>query len=241
MNIEIRSEADVAEHILSQEATPEAQPDPELPKGIVIVERHGAVLLGERNRSDKLVEWSQKQNPGTLFQQELPCGLMLAFYAQGSEPRMHIHFNPAKFHKLRQQAGEQSRFLVVSWGFAIEHWDGRTRVRLLAAGKPNSPIIWDSADDFCKHQEDADTNFLRGMICFSEKGPLFYSELPEEELSSLNNLAVIDTGKQHAAQRSNTVTVGEALAPKEATEQAPSLQQNCAAVFRKLRELGLSQ
>jgi len=168
-----------------------------------VTDRPGTPLLGERSRAEKLVDWSiEKAAVGTRYSKKFPCGLTLNFVADGTAPKMYIHWNPKCFKQFVARLGEFERLVLSCWGIAVESHKGKVSVKLLGAGTgvKDALVLWSDALDFCKEQAEQDVDFLTGMVRFAETGPIFLEEIAcQQELEEASALAVIRLPKRVSA------------------------------------------
>ena len=159
-----------------------------------IVERKNTPLLGKRERSDQLVNWSMSKPKGKRYIKEFPFGLKLVFISCGTEPRVHIHWNPQAFKTwLKSFGAAPKRMMLIEFGICVDYFDGQTKIRLLGAGGTEK-TLWNSKIPFCSEQEksSAAVNWLLGMVTLHETGPMFY-DVPETqaEIKCASALAIV--------------------------------------------------
>lgn len=164
---------------------------------IPVVDRRGIPLLGKEERAEQLVAWSERNAPGKRWTQDFAFGLRLSFVSEGSTPSMYMHWSPQKFRAWLDGLGSApERLCLVEYGISVEHYKGRTLVRLLGAGQTGQ-ILWDTNKSFCYQQsrpeEKSQVNWLLGLVVFSESGPQFLG-VPEaqSQLQNASALAIIE-------------------------------------------------
>jgi hypothetical protein len=181
----------------------------------LVVDRRGIPLLGREERAEELVEWSKKQRPSTRWIKDLACGLRLGFVSSGEEPKMYIHWNQQRFWRFMDGLGGlPERFFVTAYGICVEHYLGRTIVKLLGAGRTGQ-VLWDSLlNGFSRQQSlrgETEVNWLVGMVRFSQEGPLFHTQVESQhEVEEAAALAVV-TKKKKTTVSKKAKTVGDVL------------------------------
>lgn len=157
-------------------------------------ERKGTPLLGgtlDKNRAEKLIEWSKKKSSGASYNLKFSNGVSLDFVARGEEPRIYIRFNPRIFKELLSALGPLDRLVLSFFGLGMNWYKEHLTISLLTAKNPVT--LWDSEHDFVKKQGDANTSFLLGMVKLNDN-PEFYSEIEnQKELELVSALAVYDS------------------------------------------------
>ena len=159
---------------------------------IAIIERQDTTFLGKHQRAEELLKWSLKQQPGQRWIKKFSFGLRLGFVSDYAEPKTYIHWNQRDFKKFLANLGAQERFIINTYGICVEHHHGDTVVKLLGAGR-TTQILWDSRyNAFSKAQEDANVNWLVGMMRLTEGRPSFSTQAEtQQELEEATAVAII--------------------------------------------------
>lgn len=181
-----------------------------------IFERFSTPPLGSEKRGEQLVDWSiEKAAPGTRYTVAHPTGLTLHFVAAKEEPKVYIHWNPAKFKNFRAGIKDTDQIVMTIFGICLEWRKENTKIRILGAGK-TGVVLWDEKENsFCQQKKDDDVNYLTGMIKFAAEGPLFHSEVEcQEELQLVTALAVYDT-KEEETKKLEEVMPKEKETPQD--------------------------
>jgi len=179
-----------------------------------VYERLHTRILGCPERAEKLVDWSvKKAKPGQRFTEELAFGLTLHFVANEEQPKLYIHWNPAKNLKFISSLGTADRFISKSYGISLEQAGKDALLKIPGPGKL-SIVLWDSqGNDFCRQKENDDVNYLVGMIKFSEDGPQFHTEVEcQKELEVVTALSIVKA-------REEPQTLAKKLPEKKAPPQ----------------------
>jgi hypothetical protein len=183
----------------------------------LVVDRPGCPILGNLERADELVQWSEKSDPRRRWVKEFPFGLQLSFVSNKLEPKMYIHWNQQKLWSFLEQLGREERFVIIRYGVCVEHHNGRTNVKLLGAGRTGE-TLWDTLTNaFSRDHSFVDPqdniNWLLGMVKFSTEGPQLYRKIEcQQELEEATALAVIH--KKRPAPKKPPASAGKVLPAK---------------------------
>lgn len=179
---------------------------------IAIIERRDTPFLGRHQRAEELLEWSLQRKPGKRWVKKFPFGLRLGFVSDGNFPKTYIHWNQHDFKAFLTDLGSQERFNISTYGICVVHDYGHTVVKLLGAGK-TTQVLWDSdLNAFSKAQEDANVNWLVGMIRFTEDRPVFSTQAEtQQELEEASAVAIITDKKPVVAPQKTTRVAAPAV------------------------------
>lgn len=179
---------------------------------------------GDKNRADKLIEWSKKSPTGKRLNHELSGGLSLAVIANGGSPSIEVYFNPKRFQELAKSLGSDL-FVLSTWGMVLEFRDPDVNLRLITVKGPQL-FLWRSADADRATMMKDDVKHLVGILRLPEDEacPTFW---PAEEKKAMKEivkpLLVVPAGEAIPPQSPPQVDMNNPLIRAAAREIAKRL------------------
>lgn len=186
-----------------------------------LIERSSIPFLGKEERAEQLIRWSNRRKRGDRWVKHFQHGLTLAFVADGSEPRMYIHWNQSRFQSFLQGLGCQPDHLFFTeYGVCVLYRAGRTVVTLPAVGG-TKVVLWDSSKEFCQENSQEDVNWMTGLVKFTEQGFVFLSQVEsQQELQEASAVAKLRVERKPTPTK--TRQPAQMLPPAQLSDEARS-------------------